>query len=241
MDETSKQSFLKLMEYQKKDIELRKINDLLSRDEARVAMNKNKKLFDDAKAAISECEKNATTILGAVDELQKYVDDNEKLLEEMESVDMDAVEDFGEFMKKLESLKSKFQAADKRAHDIDSKGRAAVDDRRNAVKSGKAAQAKYAEAKEKHGKLYSSKAAEIEKLNSELKAMRSSLDPKLYEEYQQLVSENKFPPVVPARSAEKGIFNCGGCGISLPQKDNALLKDNGRCRCENCRRIVVLL
>ena len=49
MDENIKQKFLKLLDYQKKDIELRKINDALARDESRLVMNKNKKLFDEAK------------------------------------------------------------------------------------------------------------------------------------------------------------------------------------------------
>lgn len=241
MDENIKQKFIKLLDYQKKDIELRKINDALARDESRIVMNKNKKLFDEAKNTIAECEKQASSIVNLVDELQKYVNDNEKLLTEAESVDMDEVEDFNEYMKKLESLKSKFQAADKRVHDIDTKGKAIVEERKNALRNGKAAQLKHGEAKEKHTKLLNSKAGELNKLKSELEAIRNELDPKLLDEYNRLVSENKFPPVAPARTTEKGVYNCGGCGISLPQKDNALLKDKGWCRCENCRRLVVSL
>ena len=241
MDENIQQKFLKLLDYQKKDIELRKINDALARDESRLVMNKNKKLFDEAKNTIAECEKQASAIMNLIDEMQKYVADNEKLLTDMENVDVDDVEDFNEYMKKLESLKSKFQAADKRVHDLDAKGKAVVEERKNALRSGKNAQAKHAEAKEKHAQLLNSKSDEMNKLKSELESIRRELDTKLLEEYNRLVSENKFPPVAPARTTEKGVYNCGGCGISLPQKDNALLKDKGWCRCENCRRLVVSL
>ena len=91
MDENIKQKFLKLLDYQKKDIELRKINDALARDESRLVMNKNKKLFDEAKNTIAECEKQASAIMNLIDEMQKYVADNEKLLTYMVNFVVDDV------------------------------------------------------------------------------------------------------------------------------------------------------
>ena len=55
MDETVKKNLEKLLEYQKKDIELRKLNAFVKRDEALASMNKNEKIFNQAKRVIAEC------------------------------------------------------------------------------------------------------------------------------------------------------------------------------------------
>lgn len=242
MDEQVKQSFKMMIAYQKKDIELRKLNNLIERDEALAVMNKYKRAFNEAKTDIAECEQQAGVLLDTFAELQRYIEDNEAALAELEGTECDNEEELERRVKRLESLKSKFQSADKKMHDIQEKAKAVCVRRSEALKSGKAAQQKFAEARDKHGKLVGSKAAEIDKLKAELDQMRKSLDEKLFAEYTKLVEENKFPPIVPAAADDKkNMFNCGGCGLNLPQKGNALLQDQGWFRCENCHRIIVRL
>lgn len=242
MDEKTKKNFVMMLEYQKKDIELRKLNNLLKRDDALASMNKYKRAFDDAKRAISECEQQAAALLDTFAELQRYIEENEGLLAELEGAECDSEEELETRVKRLESLKSKFQNAEKKMHDLEEKAKSVCTRRADALKSGKAARQKFDEAREKHGKLVNSKADEMNRLKAELEKMRGSLDPKLFAEYTKLVEDNKFPPIVRAAGDEKkNMFNCGGCGLNLPQKGNAALNDQGWFRCENCRRIIVLL
>lgn len=243
MEESVKQNFQKLIDYQKKDTELKKLNTFLERDEALISMNKNKKAFNDAKQVISNGEQSASQILDTYAELLKYVDDNEAFLAELENAaESETEEELIERVKKLESLKSKFQNADKKAHDLDDKSKDICRARVDAIKAGNIAKQKYAEAKTKHGALVDSKADELNALKTELDKMRPTLDAKLFAEYQKLVEDNKFPPIVPASGDDKkGMFNCGGCGIGLSQQANTLVKDQGWCRCDNCRRIIVRL
>lgn len=242
MDENVKQKFTKLIEYQKKDIELRKLNAVLERDDALVSMNKNKRAFNEAKQTLVECDQQASGLLEMYGELQKYIDDNEALLAELENGVGDSEEELEARVKWLESLKSKFQSADKKMHDVDEKSKSVCKRRADALKSGKAAQQQHAAAREKHAALVNSKAAELNKLKAELEELRNSIDAQLFGEYKKLVEDNKFPPVVNASGDDKkNMYNCGGCGLNLPQKGNAMLKENGYCRCENCRRIIVLL
>ena len=125
---------------------------------------------------------------------------------------------------------------------MDDKSKSVCRARADAIRTGNAAKAAYKEASDKHNALIESKAAEHNALKTELQQLHSELDEKMYAEYAKLVDENKFPPVVPASGDDKkGVFNCGGCGIGLPQQGNALLKDQGWCRCDNCRRIIVKL
>lgn len=240
MDEKIKQSFKMMIAYQKKDIELRKLNNLIDRDEALVAMEKYKRTFNDAKRAIAECEQQAASLLDMFAELQRYIEDNETAFLDLEGNDCDSEEELEQRVKRLESLKSKFQNAEKKMHDIQERSKAVCARRADAIKAGNIAKQKFAEARDKHSKLLGSKSDELERLKAELAEMRKTLDPKVFAEYTKLAEENKFPPIVRAVGDEKkNMFNCGGCGLNLPQKGNALLRDQGWYRCENCRRIIV--
>ncbi len=242
MDETVKHNLENLLKYQSVDIELRKLNNLIGKDEALVGMNKHKKAFNDAKQALSDCEQQSGSLISTYDELKKYVDDNAAMLAELEAAEPQTEEELTERVKKLESLKSKFQSADKKAHDMDERSKSICRARVEAIKSGNNAKQEYNKSKEKHGALVNSKANELNELKSKLESMRASLDQALFDDYQKLASENIFPPVVPARGDDKkGIFNCGGCGIGLSQQANTLLRDQGFCRCDHCRRIIVKL
>ncbi len=242
MDEQLKHDLQKLIEYQKKDIELHKLNSLLDRDSAIAEMNKHKKIFNDAKQTLGNCEQQASAVVTSYYELQKYVQDNEPLFAELESKEAGSEEELAERVKKLDSLKGKFQAADKKAHDLDDRTKDIYRSRSDAMRSGKAAQQQYLEAKKKHDALVKSKSDELNKLKKELDDMAKGLNQKMLAEYNKLVAENKFPPIAPASGDEKkGMFNCGGCGLDLSQQSNTLLRDQGWCHCDTCHRIVYKL
>ncbi|MCH5163180.1 MAG: hypothetical protein J1G38_06800 [Clostridiales bacterium] len=242
MDETLKKELQKLIAYQKKDMELRKLNLVIERDAALIEKNKQKKAFNDAKQKVEECEQASGALLSTYAELCKYVDDNEAAFSAFESGTAETEEELEERIRKLESFRTKFTNADKKAGEIDRRSKEIGRVRGEAMKSGKIARQKYNEASDKHNELVSSKAAEIAKLTAELDALRSELSAQLLAEYNKLDAENKFPPVVPATGDErKGMFNCGGCGLNLSQQGNTLLKDKGWCHCDTCRRIIVKL
>lgn len=242
MDENIKKELQKLIEYQKKDIELRKLNAVIERDAALAEKNKQEKLFNEAKAKLDECEQTAGALIAAYSELKKYVDDAEALFAELEKAEADSEEQLEERIKKLESVRGKITGADKKATDIDKRSKEVSRTRADAMKSGKAARQRYTEAKDKHNDLVKTKSADITRLTSELDALRGSLNDNMLAEYAKLDGEGKFPAVVPATGDErKGMFNCGGCGLNLSQQSNTLLRDQGWCRCDTCRRIIVKL
>ncbi|MCH5351740.1 MAG: hypothetical protein J1F39_07220 [Clostridiales bacterium] len=241
MDEKVRQNLENLLRYQSVDIELKKLNKLLNSDEALLAMNRSKKAFNDAKQTLTQSEEQSASLVALYEELLKYVADNEELLAELEgAVASDDEQDIAERVKKLESLRGKFGTADKKAHELDEKAKSVVRARVEAIKTGNVAKQKYNDSKAKHGELVASKADEVKRLQTELAKMESLLDKTLFEEYKKLSDDSVFPPVVPAHGDEKkGAYSCGGCGIGLSQQANTLIKDEGWCRCDNCRRIIV--
>lgn len=242
MDDQTKIKFKKMLEYQKKDIELRKIIRAIENDESAREMAKYKRAFNDAKRAIDECEATAAELLDSFAELQKYIADNESLLAELEAGSAEDEEQLAQRVKRLESLKSKFANAERRMHDMEETIRTLSARRTEAVNTGRAAKEKYKEAQKKYNGLVAAKQDEIKRLKTELEQMRATLDSDLLAEYMSLVEDKKFPPIVPATPDEKkNMFNCGGCGLNLSQKGNSMLNSQGYFRCENCRRIIVLL
>lgn len=240
MEDSVKKKFTAMLEFQKKDIELRKMNSLINRDQALLDMNKHERVFNEAKQTLDDCEQQASDIVNAYAELQRYVEENTALLEALENSEAESDEELEQRIKKLDSLKSKFISAEKKARNMDERSREVCKSRAAAVTAGKSAKQQFNDAKAKHNQLLNSKAEEFKKLKAELAALRETLDDDLYNEYNKLIKEKKFPPVVPARADErKGMFNCGGCGLGLPQQGNAYLRDRGWCRCDNCRRIIV--
>lgn len=243
MDDKVKQNFNALLAYQKKDIELRKLNAQIDGDESVAIMNKYRRTFAEAKNALSDCDSQASAIVGAYDEVQKYINDNSALFDELEGAELpEAEKDLELRVRRLESLKSKFQSAEKKMHDIEVRAKDVCSRRSEALKTGSDARQRHNAARERHDKLVASKAADVKRLQGELASLRAGLDRELYADYCKLVEESKFPPVVPAIPHEKkGMYNCGGCGLNLSQQSNAALQNPGWCRCDNCHRIVVLL
>ena len=240
MDEKVKLNLENLMRYQAVDIELKKLNKLLNSDDALVVMHKSKKAFSDAKETIAQSEDQSGELVALYEELLKYVSDNEALIAELEgAAQTDDEQELSERVKKLESLKGKFGTADKKAHELDEKSKKVVRARVEAIKTGNAAKQKYNDSKAKHGELVASKEGEVKKLQAELEEMEKVLDKTFYAEYKKLSDDNVFPPVVFARGDSKSAISCGGCGIALSQQANTHLKDEGWCRCDNCRRVIV--
>ena len=232
MDENAMKQIKMLIEYQTKDIALRKLNGMLNSSESKVSMDKNRKAFAEAKRVEAECDEQARELIDRLAELEKYVDENEAVLAEYENAVVDeSEEELAERVKKLESIRGKFQNAEKKAHDMNTESGRICHTRNDVHKNGLIAKQQYAEASAKYNALLESKADEKNKLKAELEQMAKTLDKDFFEEYKKLVEEKKFPPIAVARGDDKkGLYNCGGCGLSLPQQGNSLLKDKGWCR-----------
>ena len=66
MEDSLKKKFQTLLEYQKKDIELRKLNSILERDQALASMTKHKRIFNEAKQTINDCEQQSGELIGKI-------------------------------------------------------------------------------------------------------------------------------------------------------------------------------
>lgn len=232
--------FTKLLEYQKVDLEFKKLNDEIVRNKDYKTMKAKKDEFNAAKQAVGESEALAESVMNAYNGALEYLKTNAAKVEEIvtkltagtldEDAEKAAVEE-------LEALKAALAEWEKKAAALKNNADKAIADFSEAQKTGKAARAIYADAKAKYEEFKKGKEKEYETLKAKLAELQKNVEPKVFEVYKQITAENKYPAFVPAMGDDASPA-CGACGMGLSGTAKNDLKNQGYCRCETCRRII---
>lgn len=229
-----------ILNYQKTDIELRKIHDEIERSALNQAIDKARSEFNSAKAQVSESEKNAEVLVKFVANAEKLYAEGKAVLEET-AAKLDGTETDEErsaAIAKLETVRKKMSEIERKLAEVKPRADKTIKDYKTGQDKGKKMRDEYNSAKEALEQLRKSKEPIVNELKAKLTELEKDIDPKLMELYNALKAESKYPAFVEALPGERGTYSCRGCGIGLPQKLKSELEDKGFCRCETCRRIV---
>ena len=226
-----------ILEYQKKDSELIKL-------ERSLAANENKKIFTqmvnvvkDAQAESSTLENQAKEILKVFESLKKTYEDNAKSanilatknLENISEDELASVENLAKTISNnLAILEKKLLSEAERVRNV-------LSSFENAKKKYNQARDKYNKHKELYDKEVAEKSPEISLKTEEVKKLESSLDATLLANYKHKRQDKIYPVFVPC--VDKA---CGGCRMELPSASYANLKQSGMMECEHCRRIIYI-
>lgn len=224
-----------LLDYQKKDGELIKL-------ERQLNGNENKKIFSqmidvvkDAQNKSALLEKQAGDLLKEYQELKKTYDNNlksaniiiGKKLETSSDSDLDTIEEIASnIVNNLAILEKKLLAQAESVNGV--------------LKSFNETRKRYNLARDKytkHKELYEKESEPIEKQiaekSKEVKKLEAGVDSDLLAKYKQRKAEVDFPVIVPCIDK-----TCGGCHMELPSAFVANLKSKGVLECEHCRRYI---
>lgn len=230
-------SLNKILEYQKKDSEIVKL-------ERELNSNENKKIYSqmigvvkDAQSQSAMLENEAGKLYESYEKLKNTYSENlksanalgNKKLENMTFEDLKSLEDVaGTIVNNLTILEKKILNEAERV--------------RNVLQSFDATKKKYNLAKEKYNKhkaLFEeeSKAliAEIDKKNKDIKELEAGIDAGLLAKYKQKRLDRIYPVFVPCMDK-----TCGGCRMELPSASISALKKDGILECEHCHRIIYI-
>ncbi|MCL2061782.1 MAG: hypothetical protein FWH03_04065 [Firmicutes bacterium] len=232
-----------LLDYQNLDIELKRIHLEIERHPDAARLKKTKSEFSAAKTSVSDSEESAGHILSFLQNAQKFYEEAEtktaELLASLETLPEDDVDGRRSILSQLESLRDRLANLEKRVGDRRKKSESAVRTYREAQEKGKKMKNAYAQVKERLDAFCKVQEPKINQLTQQLDAARAAVDPALMERYTALAADNKYPPLVEARSSDGGkTFNCLGCGLSLSQSAKSALTESGFCACETCRRMI---
>ncbi|MBQ7884969.1 MAG: hypothetical protein IJ318_02610 [Clostridia bacterium] len=225
----------KLLEYQKKDAELIKLERALYNNEDKKVFNQMIGVVKDAQSKSAMLEKQAGELIATYNTLKQTFEENiksaniigNKKLEDASVEDLENVEQISQtIINNLSILEKKLLKQAERVN-------AVLNDFDQTRKRYNLARDKY----NKHKELYDAESKKYEPLIAEkqkdVKALEASLDATLLAKYKQRRQDRIFPVFVPCIDK-----TCGGCRMELPSASLSALKNKGILECEHCRRII---
>lgn len=224
-----------ILEYQKKDAELIKLERQLDASENKKTFTQMVSVVKDAQNQSANLENQAREVVASFSSLKKSYADNiksanvvsSKKIENMSEGDLETIEKLSQtILNNLAILEKKLLA---QAENV-----------RTILSNFDQTKKRYNLAKEKYNKHKELFDAETQKLKplieqkeKEVKALEGNIDSNLLAKYKQKRQEKIHTVFVPCIDKM-----CGGCSMELPLASISTLKKNGILECEHCRRII---
>ncbi len=223
-----------LLEYQKKDAELRKIEQELASSEERKKLAQARAFMKNAEGRIAAEDARAVELKKLRDELISRVEETGHAIAEYSDLDemIEGGGDIAFYKKNALQLQEKLRAAKAELNKILAEIEALSTEYRKMMEQGKAANKQYKEYSEKFKAVQNSRAAEVQALNTALAELAKGIPAEILERYKQKRRENVFPVLVPLTG---GMCVCG-MDFSLAQQER--LQGGNVIECEHCRRFV---
>ncbi len=223
-----------LLEYQKVDGSLRKIEQEIASSEERKKYLQARKIMKTALEKLEALDRQAAELIRLRDELVKRAAEAEKGLEEFDDVDdlLEGGADVGFYKKNAQALLDRLHAIKAELGHLLGDIDVIAADYKKLMDQGKQANRVYKENREKAEKIEASHADEIKAIQTKLASIAAGIDPKVLEYYKNKRKEGIFPVVVPLND-----WMCV-CGVELPLLHRSELAGGNMIECEHCRRLI---
>jgi len=224
-----------LVEYQKVDTKLFKLERALAQSENKRKCNELTNIARESQARSSKLEDQASQIAKDIQDLFKIADQNKAKIKEIVSQDVTKMtaEQIDASLAMREKLVGNLQLLDKKATQLAEMANQILAEFNKTKIAYKDAGEKYKICKEAYDKELAEINPQIEKVKEELLALEKTIDKNLMEEYKKRRVDRIFPVLVQLNNK-----SCGGCHMEIPMSSLAKLDANGTLVCENCRRII---
>ena len=235
------QNLDKLLEYQRIDIELRKVLDEIERSDDGKKLEQARTEFNNAKSTVTETEKAAENIVSYYNTALAFLEEANKRIDEI-AAKLEKTEDMDEqraLVSELEKIRDKMAEAERKLSERADKTDKVILAYLDGQERGKKIRTVYNNVKERLTKFKQAKEPKINELKAKLDAIRPAIPKDMMETYEKITSEHRYPAFVRAIEADRNHFRCF-CGLELSQKTQSELLDKGSCRCETCHRLIYL-
>ncbi|MBQ3494118.1 MAG: hypothetical protein IJA69_01745 [Clostridia bacterium] len=222
-----------ILAYQKKDIELIKLQKSLDNNADKKAFEKQESLAKQLQSRSSELEKEAGDIIKEIENLKKSYAENSNSANVITSKNLEEVDNsvLDNMSSVASNISSNLNILEKKILQQAERVNAVLGEFNDTKK-------KYNDAKESH-KFHKAKFEEfasqinpkIEEIQKELKALEKDIDETALQKYQK--RREKQPVFVPLLDK-----SCGGCQTEMPLASLEKLKTQGYLDCEYCGRII---
>lgn len=225
----------KMLEYQKLDGELFKLEKQLNESKYKVQMNETKEFASQAKDKMLQMEIEAKKYYDAYLDLQKVIEVNLKNVEilnkqEIAEMDLDKLKIFTE---KSDLVSKNLSVLQKKLYSLQTSIQQHLVNFKKIKKDVETAKAKFAKAKEMYDSESQKIKPQMDEIKNKLETLQKGVSDSLLDKYQKSRKDKIYPVFVPL--VEK---RCGACRMELPSALLDSVKAGNMLECEQCRRII---
>lgn len=228
-------NFTKIIEYQKKDGDLFRIERELSRSESKKVYQEMIGIVKKAQERSAALENRAGQILKDYEEIKKTYDENVSYFEKFVSKNLEEVseKDLETITNATNSIINNLNILEKKLFSTAEILNSTLNEFNQTKKTYGTARAKYTDNKKIYEEELSKKNPQIEQIKKELTKLEKDIDQKILSKYKQLRADRVYPAFV--KLVDKA---CGGCGMERSAAEVDKIKNQGYIECETCHRII---
>ncbi len=223
-----------LLEYQKLDGELRKIDLELGATEEKKKLNQAKVIMRNAELRIAAQDKRAVELKQLRDSLIARVDETSKAIAEYSDVE-ELVEGGGDvsfYKKSAQQLMDRVRAMKAELNGMLDEIEKLTAEYKKLMEQGKQMNKQRKEYSEKYKEVQSRYADTVASLTKQMEETARKIPPEMLERYKQKRNEKVFPVLVPLNG------DMCVCGMDLPLAQRNRLAGGNVIECENCHRFI---
>lgn len=235
------EKFEKMIEYQRLDMELRKMNREYNKhpDKKKLDVTRNK--FNDAQSKLDSGSSEAETLAA---EIERVYNDFKRTVEQIDALEKqftEATDDDAKakLLPQLESLKGRLESAKNKIGSRVERIKQLSSVCMQALNTKKSVKDEYDKIKVRLDEYRKSMLPDRENTEAKMKELEPTLDKELFAMYARYKNDGIAPVFVEVVGDSENSYSCR-CGMQLSQTNKSELKSKKMCQCETCRRIVYL-
>ncbi len=224
-----------LLEYQKVDGELRRVEQQLASSDERKKFVQAKNGVKNAETRIAEEDARAVEIRKLRDAIAARVEEAGKAVDEYADIDELVEREGGDvsfYKRNAQQLAEKLRAAKAELSRLAAEADALFEEYGKMMEQGKKMMALYKEYSEKFRVLQEARAGETGEIEKRLKELAKKIPADLLERYQQKRREHIYPVIVPLSG------DTCMCGMDLSIAQKGKLENGEILECEHCHRLI---
>ncbi len=226
-----------MLQYQKMDASLVKIEHELENSESKRMVNQMVEQVRAAQNKLVSIERSASQLIADYEKIKQEFEAASRNLDKAKNMDYSTLSEAGlrDSSTKINQQIATMLSLNKEITRLSKRIVSTLNEFESTKQSGVLAKKKYNESMARYDKFASDKTQKIETIRAELNKLEKLIDPKMLERYKVMRKEHKFPIFVPLVNNA-----CGVCAMQLPNARLDLLKKNRVLECENCHRMIYL-
>ncbi len=234
-------NFKKMLEYQKLDMELRKINKEFNSLPAKKKLDVTRNKFNEAQSDLDHNAANAATYGSEVERLHAEFGEIMKRFEAVEAQYSAATtaEEKAALLPKLEQIRSNAESCKNKLNNRIDKIKMLTNECMQNLATKKKVKEEFDKIKTSLDEIRAKSMPERKRIEEQMKSIETTLDQALLSAYNKFRSDGIAPVFVPVVGDNEKDYACA-CGMQLSQTNKSELKNKSMCQCDTCRRMVYL-